>query len=260
MRDLLTHMSGLPNPLPLKWVHLAREPGPTLDEMIRQKVGAEPRLKSAPGMKSAYSNLGFLLLGKIVERASGTPYTNYVESNVLAPLGCRGAGFAVTPDRATGYQRKWSFFGLMSHLLFDKRLIAGSIDGYREIRPITVDGASYGGLNGPASCLLDLASTMMHDGMGRDGRVLSAASVREMLESSRTRDGRAVDIGLAWVFGSIDGQRFAGHQGGGGGWAAELRLYPDRGYAVAVLGNQTEFNTDGLARVVILDPQGKTGR
>jgi D-alanyl-D-alanine carboxypeptidase len=259
VRDLLTHTSGLPNPLPVRWVHVAGEPSPTLDEMIRRKIGAEPRLKSVPGMKRAYSNLGFLLLGKIIERVSGEPYTSYVESHVLAPLGCRGAGFAVTADRATGYQRKWSLIGLLSRFLFiGKHLTLGSIDGYWDMRPITADGAPYGGLNGPASCLLDLASMMMHDGMGRDGQVLSSASVREMLEPSRTRDGRVMHIGLAWHLGSIHGERFAVHEGGGGGWRSELRLYPDRGYAVAVLGNETTFATDGLARVVIQNPPLET--
>ncbi|HUJ42624.1 MAG TPA: serine hydrolase domain-containing protein [Opitutaceae bacterium] len=259
VRDLLTHMSGLPNPLPVRWVHVAGEAGPTLDEMIRRKIGAEPRLHSVPGTKCAYSNLGYLLLGKIVERASGMPYTTYVESNVLAPLGCPEAGFAVPADRATGYQRKWSLIGLLSRFLFDKRFIAGSIDGYWEIRPITVDGAPYGGLNGPVSCLLEMASMMMHDGMGRNGRVLSAASVREMLEPSQTRDGRTMGIGLGWYIDSIDGERFAVHEGGGGGWRSELRVYPDRGYAVAVLRNATWFDTDGLARVVILDPPRQPG-
>jgi len=110
------------------------------------------------------------------------------------------------------------------------------------------------------SCLLEMASMMMHDGMGRNGRVLSAASVREMLEPSRTRDGRIMGIGLGWPLGSIDGERFAVHEGGGGGWRSELRVYPDRGYAVAVLRNETWFATDGLARVVILDPPREAGR
>ena len=254
VRDLLAHTSGLPNPLPVRWVHLASEPGPTLDAMIERRVGAEPRLKSVPGMKYAYSNLGYLLLGEIVERVSGVPYERYVEENVLAPLGCRTSGFEVAGDAATGYQRKWTLTGLASRLIFDGRLLDGTVDGYWALRPLAVDGAPYGGLNGPASCLLALAGATLHGGLGTNGRVLSAQSIQRMLEPSRTRDGRSLGIGLGWHLGRIDGQPVAMHVGGGGGFKAELRLYPERGYAVAVLANETSFDTDPLSRLLITHP------
>src|SRR5688572_20027840 len=86
VRQLLAHTAGLPNPIPVSWVHLADEPTPALDEMIRVRVGPAPELDSAPGTKSAYSNLGYLLLGHIVERASGERFERYVEAHVLEPL------------------------------------------------------------------------------------------------------------------------------------------------------------------------------
>jgi CubicO group peptidase (beta-lactamase class C family) len=259
VRDLLTHTSGLANPLPIRWVHLAAERGPSLEEMIRQRVGPDPRLKSVPGTKRAYSNLGFLLLGEIVARVSGMPYERYVEEHVLAPLGCRRSGFAIPADAATGYQRRWSFMGVLARFVSDRRLVAHGIDGYWALKPFAVDGAPYGGLNGPASCLLSLANMMLNDGRGGAGRVLSPGSVRAMLEPSRTRDGRIMGIGLAWMLDDIDGEPAAHHEGGGGGFHAELWIYPRRGYAVAVLANETSFATNELTRVVITDPPDRDG-
>jgi CubicO group peptidase (beta-lactamase class C family) len=251
IRELLSHTSGMPNPLPVTWIHLANEPGPGIDGMIRQRVGAQPKLDFVPGTKAVYSNLGYVLLGKIVERVSGMPYERYVEDKVLAPLGCRASGFAVTSDRATAYQKKWSFTGLGVRWMVDSRFFGGTIDGYWELRPFTMDGAPHGGLNGPVDCLLRFARMTLLDGEGAEGRVLAPESARAMLKPTLLRAGKSSGFGLAWRLGTIDGEPYADHDGGGGGYRAELRLYPRRGYAVAVVANETSFSTDGLARIVV---------
>jgi CubicO group peptidase (beta-lactamase class C family) len=251
VRQLLSHSAGLPNPVPVTWIHLAGERGPSLEGMIRDRIGGDPKLDFAPGTKSAYSNLGYVLLGRIVERVSGKPYTDYVETNVLAPLGCRASGFAVPPDRATGYQRKWSFTGLAARLMVGGRFIRGTEDGYWALKPFTVDGASYGGLNGPVDCLLRFGRMILKEGEGGNGRVLTAESVRAMLRPAKLRDGKPSDFGLAWRLGKIDGEPYAEHTGGGGGFVSALRVYPGKGYAMAALANETGFPTAELVRVIV---------
>jgi CubicO group peptidase (beta-lactamase class C family) len=95
--------------------------------MIAKRLGSKPELDFVPGTKEAYSNLGYLVLGRIVERVSGMRFETYVERNVLSPLGCRGSGFSVPADRATGYQRTWSLSGLASRVLLDSRFFSGTI-------------------------------------------------------------------------------------------------------------------------------------
>jgi D-alanyl-D-alanine carboxypeptidase len=256
VRELLSHSAGVPNPVPeiVTWIHLAGERGPTIDEMIRLRLGAEPKLDFTPGTKTAYSNLGFLLLGKIIERASGMHYETYVEKNILAPLGCRASGFSVPADRATAYQKKWTFNSFAAHWLLNSRFFGDTVAGFQELRPFTVDGLPHGGLNGPVDCLLRFGRMMLRDGEGENDRVLSAESVRAMLMPAKLRDGTATPFGLAWGLGTIDGEKFADHEGGGGGYRAELRLYPRLGYANAVLANETDFSTGGLARIILQNP------
>jgi CubicO group peptidase (beta-lactamase class C family) len=55
------------------------------DDIVRY-VTARP-LDHAPGTAFSYSNYGYLLLGKIIERVTGRPYAAYVRDAVLAPLG-----------------------------------------------------------------------------------------------------------------------------------------------------------------------------
>jgi N-acyl-D-amino-acid deacylase len=55
-------------------------------EIIRYMRG-QP-LDTAPGEHYAYSNFGFCLLGRVIEKLSGQPYDTYVRESVFAPLGC----------------------------------------------------------------------------------------------------------------------------------------------------------------------------
>ncbi len=78
VRHLLSHSAGLANPIPIRWgapSRLAR-PRRLLDRLLSKhsKLGFEP------GAKASYSNLGFLVLGQIVEATSGRSVQDYVTS------------------------------------------------------------------------------------------------------------------------------------------------------------------------------------
>jgi CubicO group peptidase (beta-lactamase class C family) len=62
------------------------------------------RLNHDPGLAYAYSNFGYLLLGRIIESVSGKPYEAYVQENVLHPMGIRGMqiGASLAEARAAG--------------------------------------------------------------------------------------------------------------------------------------------------------------
>lgn len=262
VRDLLSHAAGVPNPT-LKivtWIHPADEPGATIDEMIDKRLGRKPELDFVPGAKTAYSNLGYVLLGKIVEHVSGTRYESYVARNVLTPLGCSRAGFAVTSDRATAYMKKWTFMGMVIRGMVGERYFAGTINGYSELRPFTVDGIPHGGLSGPADCLLRFAQMTMQQGRGAEGQVLSPGSVAAMLKPYKLNDGTPAPFGLAWQLGEKDGEPYAAHEGGGGGFRAMLKLYPKMGYAVAVTANETSYPVDKLTQIIVLEPPRPDGR
>ncbi|GLY79033.1 serine hydrolase domain-containing protein [Actinoallomurus iriomotensis] len=74
MFDDVAIAKALGRPLPI---------GP--DDIVRY-VTARP-LDHAPGTAFAYSNYGYLLLGRIIEKVTGRPYATYVRDAVLAPLG-----------------------------------------------------------------------------------------------------------------------------------------------------------------------------
>ena len=250
-RQLLSHTSGLANPMPLRWVHLVSEPGPDLKSMTLRLLSRERRLRFEPGTRYAYSNLGYLVLGLLIEAASGIGFDEYMSRHVLQPLGAAATGFDLPADGARGYNRTWSLMGLAARLLMDRKIFGATGSGLTELQPFELDGGPYGGLVGPVTSMLTLGRAMLADGYTARGRVLDAASVRLALTPVRSQDNEEFPIGLGWHLGQANGEHYAKHIGGGLGFRSELRIYPRRGCAVAVIANATSFDTAAIAEFVV---------
>jgi CubicO group peptidase (beta-lactamase class C family) len=104
---LLSHTSGLGNYFGPKYDAADKASLNTVDDFLPLAVPLENAFK--PGSDYAYSNGGFLVLGKIVEIASGLSYSDYVRTVVFQPAGMKDSGcFAVdegVANLATGYDR-----------------------------------------------------------------------------------------------------------------------------------------------------------
>ena len=251
VRDLLTHTSGLANPIPVSWVHLVGEPGPSLDQLTDGLLRRHPTLLFAPGTRFSYSNLNYLILGQLIERVSGEQYETYVIERILQPLGAMETGFALSQNAATGYSRPWSFMGIAARWLLDRKFFGPTIDGYTELRPFLVDGAPYGGLVGPATQMLLLGRAMLGGGHVEGRAILRPETVAAALTPTRASDGSQLPIALGWHLGALGDEQYAYHIGGGGGFRSELRIYPRLKYGIAVIANETSFDTAKLTRLVV---------
>ena len=125
VEQLLSHQAGIANPLPLAWIHLAGEDA-AFDAagFSKRIIAANTQLKSPPGSKTRYSNVGYLILGELIERVSGMEYPAYVRRHVFEKIATKGfLGFAGpdTDDYATGYHKGWSFTNLLLWFLLDKK-------------------------------------------------------------------------------------------------------------------------------------------
>ncbi len=121
VRHLLSHSSGIANPIPVSWVHLAEEPVVNLDDFTKRLLARYHRLTFEPGSRYAYSNLGYLVLGQVIERISGQSYTDYIQQHILEVLDMHRTGFSYDhlqdQDVATGYVRSWSMMGILGRFL-----------------------------------------------------------------------------------------------------------------------------------------------
>lgn len=177
--------------------------------------GARPPL-FAPGSKVAYSNYGFMLLGRIVETVSGMSYDDYVRRHIFAPAGMTATGALPEtvrlPHRATGYMRT-----------------KGELVSAADTQPYR--GTPAGGGYSTVGDMLRFASALT------DGRLLDAAHLKALTTGGVTGpDGTF----YRYDFGgrTSEGLPFIGHAGGAPGMNGELRAFPDRGYTVVVLANR----------------------
>ena len=101
LKQLLSHTSGLPREGPLGSGRSYRD-DITEDEMWRTARRLRP--ESLPGEKFIYSNLGFNLLGMVIESVSGKSYADFMQSRIFGPLGM--ASTRVNDLRNRHYQRR----------------------------------------------------------------------------------------------------------------------------------------------------------
>lgn len=93
VRHLLTHTAGLPPVLPLWRIEGDRE--------ARLAAVSRAELDAAPGSRHAYSCIGFILLGALLEGLTDTPLPELARVRVLDPAGAMTAGWAPAPEVAS---------------------------------------------------------------------------------------------------------------------------------------------------------------
>src|SRR6185312_15992668 len=96
LRDLMSHTSGYPDDYPLDFVdRRLRQPIPG-DALLTKYAGGN--LDFEPGSRWSYSNTGYILLGRVIEKASGKPFGRFLEERVLVPLGMMHSAFEPGSD------------------------------------------------------------------------------------------------------------------------------------------------------------------
>jgi CubicO group peptidase (beta-lactamase class C family) len=244
IRHLLDHTSGIPNPIPLRWVHLAEEDA-SFDEdaALAQVLRDNPKLAFEPGRKFAYSNIGYWLLGKIVEQSTGQSYPDYVRVNVIRPLGLSAQEMDfVIPDpaqHANGYIAKYSLMNLVKGFVIDRKFLGEYEGKWLLLKNHYLNGPAFGGLLGAARGF----SRFLQDQL-RTESILIGQETKRLLETRQTDSaGKPIPMTLGWHIGEVDGAVYFFKEGGGGGFHSEMRLYPTKGIASVVMVNSAEFNS-----------------
>ncbi|WP_095056808.1 serine hydrolase [Pseudomonas sp. Irchel s3f7] len=141
LRQLLRHEAGLADYGELAEYHTAvanNEPAWSADQMMQRLEGA--RLRYSPGTAWRYSNVGYWLIGKLIERVTDLALEEAVSRRALTPLGLSSVRFAKTradlqetsPGNPPNYDPAWVYHGLLigplsqAALLLD-RLLTGHL-------------------------------------------------------------------------------------------------------------------------------------
>jgi len=254
IRHLLSQTSGIANPIPLQWVHLVEE-HPRFDERatLQEVLRDNAELDFEPGEKYGYSNISYWLLGRVLEKVSGKSVEEYFRQNIFRRLG-------VSPDEADcvipspshhakGYLRKWSFLNVVKSFLIDEKFVGDYEDGWLHIRNHYLNGPSFGGVVASARAV----GAFLQDQLREDPRLLSKQTRAKFFEQQRGRDGSLLGMTPGWHVGENNGRGYYFKEGGGGGFHAEMRVYPPKGIATVVLANNTSFDVKAFLNT--LDPE-----
>jgi CubicO group peptidase (beta-lactamase class C family) len=219
--NLLNHTSGL-------GVRLIVETGDG-DDALAGYVAKMAELEQIgpPGARASYSQAGYNLAGRIVEKVTGLTYERAVASLVLEPLELShsfySAGDAITRRFAVGHNPGEDATLCVARQWKDTR---GNNPG--------------GGMVSSVADQLRWARFHLGDGRADNGvRVLPAEVLHRMKEPTVALRGSTLGdaFGICWFLRDVDGVRTVGHGGSGNGQFAELLTVPEQGFAVVSLSN-----------------------
>jgi len=235
LRQLLTHTSGLHDYLDLPQKETDRlVPRPISYRDLIARVAPLP-LDFAPGSRWAYSNTGYLLLGKVIETVSGETYWHYLQRHILGPLQMRNtyttADEARLPNMATGY-----------------RHVAGRLE-----RGIIVDADWAGAAGFLVSTMGDLAKW---DEALRAGKVVSQSGYRKMTTPFITTTAGSANYGLGLFVDSVYGEPRIGHTGGSFGFTTADEYFPRQDARIIAFTNMADNTPEAgetLTNVIFAD-------
>jgi CubicO group peptidase (beta-lactamase class C family) len=224
IRRLLAHLSGLQREAGEMFV---TGESPTQAQLVESMADVE--FVSAPGEQHHYSNLAFALLGEIVARAGGRPYTEYVDERILRPLGLVRTTWRPEAPKAQGY-------------LVDEYARTVWKEPETELRGTAAAGQLW-------STVGDLGRWAAFLAEGRSG-ILEPKAVQEMWvpQVMYFPDEWVVASGLGLMLYNHDGAIYGGHSGAMAGHLAAVYVNRKRKIGAAALTNSgTRGNLDPFA-------------
>jgi len=216
VEHLLTHTSGIKSYTSMpEWFPLWRK-DLTLDELI--SIFKDQPMEFAPGDKWNYNNSGYVLLGAIIEKASGMTYEEFLNKRIFEPLGMKTACYdntiRIIKGRVAGYQKGKNGYENAEYLSMSQPHAAGSL-------AMSVDDLLIWNQN--------LYS----------GTVLKPETMAKAHQGSFLNDGTKINYGYGWVSYDLDGHKVLHHGGGINGFITEGVNLINDGIFVAIFTNRT---------------------
>ena len=235
IRELLDHTSGIEDPFNNKPFLAALGDHPSRAWTAAQVLAQVGKPYFAPGQGWAYSNANYILLGQVIERATGQPLATLLRQRLFGPLRLTHTYLQgeepVSGPVAHGYEytsyRTWKV----------KDLSDGS-----PYLPFTSLATSLGAAGALVTTADDLARWALY--LYR-GRVLPPAELSQMLDFGLTSAFHpTLPYGLGVQRRSLDGLGSWGHAGSLSGFRAAMRYFPSAGVSITVMANGEDIDPD----------------
>lgn len=226
--QLLNHTSGVKSYTGIPG-HMA---GPIRNDLTTAQlidVFKDHPVDFAPGMQWAYNNSGYVLVGAVIEAASGQPWHEYLRTAFFEPLGMRDTGYG-----------------------HDPAVIAKQVNGYTHdgTKPVPAMPLSMTQPHAAGALVSNVDDLLRWNRALHEGRVLKSETYRRMI----TPEGKAVDARYGFGLGAdtVRGQPQLQHGGGIFGFSSFLAYLPGPDISVVVLENDDAYpgreRSEALAR------------
>lgn len=220
LRHLMTHHAGIPADYLKGMWSAAPEPFDTVPARL-----ASMHVAAAPNQVFAYSNLGYALLGCVVQQVSDRPFAQHTREALLDRIGMSDSSFSSSPPSLASMSKAYR---------------AG-----REVVEPALRDVPAGGLNASARDLGRFVAMVFADGRVGERRIVEARTLAEMLRPQNLDVplDRELRVGLGWMLAgplSTQGPALGGvayHYGATINFRAQLMLIPSHKLGVVVLAN-----------------------
>lgn len=241
--QLLNHTSGLPDDEGEEFISSWKKPEFDDAALLRYVKGLSSKpLLSPPGETYRYTNIGYEILGAIVEEISGRPLEDYINAKILSPLGMKHSNMLLARIDPTRLARP--------HVLDATLKFKES-----EYFPYTRRHSASGTLLSTVADMSLFAAAILNGGARGEARIIADSSLKKMW--SPENDNPA---GLSWHVTKVDEKTtLVFHAGGDPGFRTELILIPEKALGVVVMTNSWEHQIEPLAykalNVMMGDPE-----
>ncbi len=249
IKNLLTHSAGFPEDNPWGDRQLA-----DTDEDLLALINKGISFSNDPGLTYEYSNLGFAMLGYIIKKVTGMPYSEYIAKNIWTPLGMVQAEWEYTkvPANTLAHGYRWIN------------------DTWRE-ETLLHDGI-YGAMGGMITSIESFSKYVaLHQSAWPPSNTAEAGpvkrgSIREMHQPWRFASlnanykypsGRGCPLAAAYAYGlrwtkDCEARETIGHSGGLPGFGSNWAILPEYGLGVIYFANVTYASTS-IPNVMVMD-------
>jgi CubicO group peptidase (beta-lactamase class C family) len=211
------------------------------DEEVLRLLESAKHGKFAPGTSWAYSNSGYVLLGLIVARVSGEPFSEFLKQRVFVPLHMDHTliykrGKNDVPERAYGYSRSGEHFIDTDQSSTSATLGDGGV--YSNLEDLTKWDAAL-----RADALLNAEE--IHT--ATTPAVLAGGAPTRRPADAERNAGAPVSYGFGWFVDSYQGRPRMWHMGDTSGFRTAIERFTRDDLTVIVLCNRTDFDAEKLA-------------
>lgn len=239
LRQLLSHTAGFPDYYPEGYPAGPKSKAAAPDAII-EEWGRHPLL-FPPGTQFRYSNLDYLIAGRIVEKVSGEPLFQFLSEHIFQPVGMTAALDldklpANSPALATGYVRV----------------------ALAPLRPAPYEGPGWS--FGSGQVVTSARDVALWDAAFLRHHTLPEPAATEEITPVKLANGSEAPTALGLFVSHQDGVTRYYHTGQGLGFVAINLIYPQTKFALVVLSNTSATATNlkiAFRLIYLLVPPGK---